>query len=682
MSNHFKNLLNTKESIRVPPKCHEKGPVDDKISLKELKEAAGILKPGKAVAIDNLNNEMLSCLVEVCPELILKLFNLILDSGDVLPEWVISFIVPIHKGGSKSDPSNYRGVSLLSCLGKFFLSILNNRLEQFSLDNGILSASQLGFIKGNRTSDAHIIIRNLIDKYCHKNNKRIYSCFIDLSKAFDTVPRDILLQKLQGVGIKGKVFNIIRGIYTNDKAYMKIDGKITKSFPINQGVRQGCVLSPLLFNIFMAELAKDLMALKNGLMMDNYKINSIFWADDIVLLCENGDELNNMIKVITEYCKVNKLTINCKKTKCLIFNKTGRLIRENIYLNGTVLENVRQYKYLGFVFTPSGEILTGLQDLRDRAFKAFHALKGKMGDSFNDDIPTALSLYDSLIKPILTYASDFWGCLKLPQNNPVENFHMKVLKQVLGVQKQTTNLGVLLELGRTPLYIECTKLGIKNWERIKQEKANPLLLASYKDAITEELPWISRVKLNLEENGLLSLFVNQYPVSKPQFIGKKLYQTLVDQFHQTAFETINKASSKLRTYALLKTRIGMEEYLTEIKNTSFRKQLSKFRLSNHRLAIEVGRHQGVHDPGLRHCTFCDELAECEIHFLINCPVYSHLRAPVFEEMICTNHTFQYLSDKEKFITVMINSRSMKLASFVHKSFELRNFLMAKPKCHD
>ena len=126
----------------------------------------------------------------------------------------------------------------------------------------------------------------------------------------------------------------------------------------------------------------------------------------------------------------------------------------------------------------------------------------------------------------------------------------------------------------------------------------------------------------------------------------------------------------------------MEEYLTEIRNTPIRKQLSKFRLSNHTLAIEVGRHQGVHDPNLRHCTFCDDVAECEIHFLINCPVYSHLRTPFFEEIICSNPNFQYLSDKEKFINVMINSRNMKLASFVHKSFELRNFLVARPKCHD
>ena len=126
----------------------------------------------------------------------------------------------------------------------------------------------------------------------------------------------------------------------------------------------------------------------------------------------------------------------------------------------------------------------------------------------------------------------------------------------------------------------------------------------------------------------------------------------------------------------------MEEYLTEIRNTSIRKQLSKLRLSNHRLAIEVGRHQGVHDPGLRHCTFCDEVAECEIHFLINCPVYSHLRAPLLEAMICTNPTFQYYSDKEKFISVMTNSRSIQLASFVHKGFELRDFLIVKPKCLD
>ena len=90
----------------------------------------------------------------------------------------------------------------------------------------------------------------------------------------------------------------------------------------------------------MAELAKNLMSLDTGFQMDNSKINSIFWADDIVLLCEDASQLDEMLKMIAQYCDANKLTINCKKTKCIIFNKTGRLLREKFFLNGTALENV------------------------------------------------------------------------------------------------------------------------------------------------------------------------------------------------------------------------------------------------------------------------------------------------------------------------------------------------------
>ena len=117
--------------------------------------------------MDNLSNEIIACLLEVNPGILLKLFNLILNEGKIIPDWITAYIVPLHKSGAKSDPSNYRGISLLSCLGKLFLSILNNRLLKYSSEQNILSETQLGFRKGNRTSDAHIIIRNLVDKYCH-----------------------------------------------------------------------------------------------------------------------------------------------------------------------------------------------------------------------------------------------------------------------------------------------------------------------------------------------------------------------------------------------------------------------------------------------------------------------------------------------------------------------------------
>ena len=233
-------------------------------------------------------------------------------------------MVPIHKKGDKSDPGNYRGITLMSCLGKLFIAILNNRLIIYATENNILSISQLGFVAGNRCSDAHIIINNIVRKYCHKKGEKIYSCFVDFSKAFDTVPRDILMNKLQNYGITGRFFNVIKNIYMDDKACVKMDHKRGELFDINQGVRQGCVLSPLLFNIFISDLAKELEELDGKMKINDKEINSIFWADDIIMLADSQEHLQRMLNLLEDYCKKNKLQVNTDKTKTMIFNKTGR----------------------------------------------------------------------------------------------------------------------------------------------------------------------------------------------------------------------------------------------------------------------------------------------------------------------------------------------------------------------
>ena len=138
---------------------------------------------------------MIKALVEIYPEIVLKLFNAILESGKGVPDWTIGMIVPIYKDGAEQDPSNYRGITLMSCLGKFFLSILNERLLKYISDKNIRGINQLGFVFGNRTSDAHILTNTLLKKYCHRKNAKIYSCFVDFKKAFDSVPRDIPLKK-------------------------------------------------------------------------------------------------------------------------------------------------------------------------------------------------------------------------------------------------------------------------------------------------------------------------------------------------------------------------------------------------------------------------------------------------------------------------------------------------------
>ena len=109
------------------------------------------------------------------------------------------------------------------------------------------------------------------------------------------------------------------------------------------------------------------------------------------------------------------------------------------------------------------------------------AMKNKLGVCFRDHVDDTIGLFDAMIKPILLYGSDFWGSLKLPKNNPVENLYMQFCRQILGVQKSTTTMGVLLELGRTPLMLEARRLSLKNWERIKNGDGNiqPLMTETY-----------------------------------------------------------------------------------------------------------------------------------------------------------------------------------------------------------
>lgn len=686
---HFKTISNSTRPQDTPDLSEEIGPLDFDITLEELLDACKKLVRGKAFGFDDICNEMIKCLVEVYPGIVLKLFNGILKSGKSVRDWQFGMIVPIHKDGARSDPNNYRGITLMSCLGKLFLSIINSRLIIFALEKGILSISQLGFVAGNRTSDAHIILHSLISKYCHRKNSKIFSCFVDFKKAFDSVPRDTLLKKLLNIGITGKVFNIIRDIYTSDQACIKLDGSRSPMFNLSLGVRQGCILSPLLFNIFLCDLAKKLSELNTNLKLKDTCINSLFWADDLVLLADSEEKLKEMLKILEDYCRTNELTINTKKTKCMTFNKGGRLLSRDFYLNGTKLENVRSYKYLGFILTPSGEINTGLQDLRDRGFKAFMKLKRDFGESFNYHVPTALLLFESLIKPIITYCSDFWGCIKYPKTgptsnmyeymckyNPIEKLYTSICKQILGVQKQTTNVGVLLELGLTPVYLSAIKFSVKNWERIRKGHANEMLKSAFSEASSTNLPWTNGIKSILEVLGMPNYYSDDH-LDKPNFIYKKTFQRMSDIFHQNTLEKIRDNAHKLRTYAIYKKKTGLEDYLINVKSISERINISKFRLSNHRLMIETGRHRGLGKEE-RFCPFCPNKVEDEYHFLFECNTYKHQRLIYLNPIIKKIRGFQNFCVNEQ-LEILMCKMDNNLCKYISDSLDIRAFLESKPR---
>ena len=133
-----------------------------------------------------------------------------MDSGNILSNWTRGIILPIYKNnGSKRDPANYRSITILSCLGKLFTSILNKRLYKYLDENNLLSETQSGFRKEYSTID-NIFALYTLQEYCKSKNMKLYSCFVDFTKAFDNVWRIGLWQKLMKHGIKGKVLNVIK----------------------------------------------------------------------------------------------------------------------------------------------------------------------------------------------------------------------------------------------------------------------------------------------------------------------------------------------------------------------------------------------------------------------------------------------------------------------------------------
>ena len=230
--------------------------LDTEIMIEEIIKATKKVKNKKAAHSDKINNEMIKHSVDILANGFSKLFNTIINAGHFPNLWYEGLISPIFKSGNKLDPYNYRGICVSSSLGKLFCSILNNRLLNFLETKQLLHPSQIGFIPDNRTANHILTLKTLHDKYVYQNNEKIYTCFVDFRKAFDSVWHEGLYLKLLENKIGGRFYDLIKDLYSNTQCAVKISDHRTPFFSYDRGVRQGCVFSPILFNIFIDELPK------------------------------------------------------------------------------------------------------------------------------------------------------------------------------------------------------------------------------------------------------------------------------------------------------------------------------------------------------------------------------------------------------------------------------------------
>ena len=200
------------------------------ITDNEIVTAAKRMKNNKSSFSDKIKNEMIKASLQDMMPVYLKLFNSILISGKMPETWCRGLITPIYKSGDRSDPSNYRGICVSSCLGKLFCSILNQRLLKHVNSCNILHNSQIGFLPNHRTADHVLTIRTLVDKYVHNHDEKIYACFVDFKKAFDSIWHVGLLNKLLQINVGGCFYNLIKSLYSNSTCSTKLGQNQTRPF--------------------------------------------------------------------------------------------------------------------------------------------------------------------------------------------------------------------------------------------------------------------------------------------------------------------------------------------------------------------------------------------------------------------------------------------------------------------
>ncbi|GFS16387.1 retrovirus-related Pol polyprotein LINE-1 [Elysia marginata] len=299
----------------------------------------------KAAGDDGITTRAALACREIGIQWLTLMFQRAWGERKVPDDWQRVIVVPIWKcKGSKKDCSTYRGISLLSHVGKMFAKILERRIR--AKTEHLLSNSQFGFRKGRGCADAIFALRQLCGKTIEYNNE-LHLIFVDLEKAFDRVDRNKLWKVLECYGIHGQLLDSVRAIYKNSQSAVRTASGLTNWFPVTSGVRQGCVLSPLLFIIYMDRITQAANP-------DPECLNELLFADDQALFSPDKDTLQEHINQLNRQCEAHGMRINIKKTEAITISRNETTTAFNI--EGNALLNATEFKYLGSFFTKDGRI--------------------------------------------------------------------------------------------------------------------------------------------------------------------------------------------------------------------------------------------------------------------------------------------------------------------------------------
>ena len=351
------------------------------------------------------------------------LFDLIWEHEMLPDDWNEAIILPFHKKGSTAECSNYRGISLLCIAYKILESILLSRsredLEQETRE------SQAGFRRGRSCADQIFCIRMILESF-QEYRQPLVLVFLDFSAAFDSLSRKALWESVRK-RLPSKTAKLLETMYLRTRSRVRINGKLTSSFKVNAGVRQGGVMSPNLFCVSIDEVLAALDMTQCGLSIDDgSSLTDLAFADDITLLSSNVEEMQTMINIIQEEALKCGLMLNHSKCKALAQNVNTDM---PLKVNGKEIEYVSTFNYLGSFISSNGNITPEVNNRISKATKAFGMLK-TLWSSRDVSRSIKLRFYKAGIRSTLLYACETWP-LKSSDYARLYAFEKRCLRRIL-----------------------------------------------------------------------------------------------------------------------------------------------------------------------------------------------------------------------------------------------------------
>ena len=359
-----KRGVSSAENISIDMNKYDKENSCGRIRKSHVREA--IMQLNCTVGDDSIHSNHLKFASNLYVDILTKLLSSFLVHGYIPKDLLEGTITPTIKDrfGCLEDSGNYRPVMSSSVFLKILEYCILFKIRPFIF----LNDRQHGYREKYSTNTACFVLKETVLEYCSQNSK-VYSCFLDFSKAFDNVSHEILIGKLKNIGVPSLYLDLIKFWYANQYARVRYNGKYSESWKICNGVRHGGVLSGLLFCLYINSLIERISKLSIGCRLGLHSSNIIAYADAIVLLAPSASSLQSMMDIVNEEALKLDLRFNVDKCKILVFMLKKKLdIQKRFFIGSQPVSHIDSIKYLGFYLTHN---LSNEEDINSKRNKFY-----------------------------------------------------------------------------------------------------------------------------------------------------------------------------------------------------------------------------------------------------------------------------------------------------------------------